>query len=216
MRPHISTITAVAFAVLTAAPSVGWAQNPSADQMINQLKPTAGGMGGGLTRGIRPAAPSTPTAPPATSPPSSGQQQAVVPMRPVPPNSGSRTQTAPAAPTSQAGVNLTVEFRSGSADLTPQAVHTLDELGRALSSSQLAAYRFRIEGHTDTVGTPESNKALSQRRATTVVDYIVTHFKVDRSRLEPVGMGEDGLLVTTPDQTPEPRNRRVQVVNIGA
>ena len=29
-------------------------------------------------------------------------------------------------------------------------------------------------------------------------------------------MGEDGLLVPTPDQTPEPRNRRVQVVNIGS
>ena len=29
-------------------------------------------------------------------------------------------------------------------------------------------------------------------------------------------MGEDGLLVTTPPQTPEPRNRRVQVVNLGA
>ncbi len=29
-------------------------------------------------------------------------------------------------------------------------------------------------------------------------------------------MGENGLLVATPPQTPEPRNRRVQVVNLGA
>jgi len=29
-------------------------------------------------------------------------------------------------------------------------------------------------------------------------------------------MGEDGLLVPTPPQTPEPRNRRVQVINLGA
>ena len=28
-------------------------------------------------------------------------------------------------------------------------------------------------------------------------------------------MGEDGLLVPTPPQTPEPRNRRVQVINLG-
>ena len=86
-------------------------------------------------------------------------------------------------------MNLTIEFRTGSADLTPQASRTLDELGRALSSSQLAGYRFRIEGHTDTVGTQEANQALSERRAAEVVEYISTHFNVDKTRLE---RGRDG------------------------
>jgi outer membrane protein OmpA-like peptidoglycan-associated protein len=49
-----------------------------------------------------------------------------------------------------------------------------------------------------------------------VVDYLAGRFQVDRARLQPVGMGEDGLLVPTPDQTPEPRNRRVLVVNTGS
>jgi OmpA-OmpF porin, OOP family len=48
------------------------------------------------------------------------------------------------------------------------------------------------------------------------VDYVAKKFGIDPSRLEAVGMGEDGLLVATPQQTPEPRNRRVQVVNLGA
>ena len=107
-------------------------------------------------------------------------------------------------------------FATGSAELTPQAIQTLNDLGRALTDPTLAAYRFRIEGHTDTVGNRDANKALSDRRAASVVDYLAGRFQVDRARLQPVGMGEDGLLVPTPDQTPEPRNRRVLVVNTGS
>jgi outer membrane protein OmpA-like peptidoglycan-associated protein len=48
-----------------------------------------------------------------------------------------------------------------------------------------------------------------------VADYLVGKFHIDLTRLEPVGMGQDGLMVPTADQTPESRNRRVLVVNIG-
>ncbi len=120
------------------------------------------------------------------------------------------------APASGPAVNLTVNFATGSADLTPDAVRTLDELGSALSSKELAGYHFRIEGHTDTVGSAEYNRALSERRAEAVVDYIAKKFGVAPTRLQAVGMGEQGLMVPTPPQTAEPRNRRVQVVNLGA
>ncbi len=113
-------------------------------------------------------------------------------------------------------IDLTVEFRSGSAELSPSALHVLDHLGRALASPELSADRFRIEGHTDTVGSPELNKPLSQRRAETVANYLETKFGIAASRLDPQGLGEDGLLVPTPDQTPEPRNRRVHIINLGA
>ncbi len=113
-------------------------------------------------------------------------------------------------------VSLTVEFATGSAGLTPQATETLDKLGKALSDRTLASYRFRIEGHTDTVGSRAYNKDLSDRRAEAVVAYLVDNFHLERGHMQAVGMGVDGLLVPTPDQTPEPRNRRVQVVNIGS
>jgi outer membrane protein OmpA-like peptidoglycan-associated protein len=67
-----------------------------------------------------------------------------------------------------------------------------------------------------TAGSREYNNALSDRRAAAVVDYLASNFRVDRSRVEAIGMGKDGLLVPTADQTPEPRNRRVQVVNVGS
>lgn len=176
--------------------------NPSADQIINSLKPT-GNLAAGGTRGIRLAPPQGGAAAPA----------------PVMHASTSQARMASASPAAASGgpsVNLTVDFANGSAELTPQAMATLDQLGKALDSSDLANYRFRIEGHTDTVGSPALNKTLSERRAEAVVSYLTSKFNVQPSRLEPVGMGEQGLLVQTPPQTPEPRNRRVQVVNLGA
>jgi OmpA-OmpF porin, OOP family len=123
---------------------------------------------------------------------------------------------AQGAATKPASVSLNIEFATGSDALTPQAIRALDQLGRALATPTLAAYHFRIEGHTDTVGTPGFNKSLSERRAEAVVNYLTTKYQIDASRLQAVGMGENGLLVATPDQTPEARNRRVLVVNMGS
>jgi outer membrane protein OmpA-like peptidoglycan-associated protein len=112
-------------------------------------------------------------------------------------------------------VNLNIDFATGSAQLMPEAVATLDSLGQALSNPTLAHDRFRIEGHTDTVGSAATNLALSEQRAQRVAEYLEDKFSVPPARLKPVGMGEQDLLVPTPPQTPEARNRRVRVVNEG-
>jgi OOP family OmpA-OmpF porin len=181
--------------------------SPSADQIINSLKPSGNLVLGG-TRGIRLTAPSGEAPAPAVHSQAARQQQRVASNRPV-------SATAPPQ-AADLSVSLTVNFATGSADLTPDAIRTLDQLGLALASKDLAGYRFRIEGHTDTVGSREYNQALSERRAAAVIDYVARKYSVDPARLEAVGMGEDGLQVPTPPQTPEPRNRRVQVINLGA
>lgn len=114
-----------------------------------------------------------------------------------------------------AAISLTVNFATGSHALSPQAAAALAALGRALSSPELLPFRFRIEGHTDTVGDAAQNMVLSQRRAEAVRDYLVKGFPIAPFRLVAVGFGEDQLLVATPDTTAEPRNRRVQIVNLG-
>ena len=164
--------------------------NPSADDIIQSLKP-----GGNLTQGLRGIKMANPSGGATTAPAS--------------------TAAARPAEGGSPSVNLTVEFATGSADLTPQARQTLDQLGRALTSADLAKFRFRIEGHTDTVGSPGTNKALSERRAATVADYLEKNFGVVSARLDAVGFGEDGLLVPTPPQTANAQNRRVKVVNLG-
>ena len=204
IAPLIVAPMIVAPLVVSSLPAV--AQNPSADQIINSLRPSGNLVRGG-TRGIR-LAPSGDA--------SSEPQAAATPAASQPRVAASKSVAVPAAAPAASAVNLTVNFANGSAELTPAATRTLDELGRALSSKDLAGYRFRIEGHTDTVGSLDYNRALSERRAEAVVDYVAKKYEVDPTRLQAVGMGEDGLLVPTPPQTPEPRNRRVQVINLGA
>ncbi|MDA8248759.1 MAG: OmpA family protein [Rhodospirillales bacterium] len=186
MRCLIASLIAAPLA-LGAVPVLAQ-NNPSADQIIQSLKPS-GDLLNGNTRGIRLADPNAAATPQAAA-----------------------TPAAASAPT----VNLSVEFASGSAVLTPQARQTLDQLGRALASQDLAGYRFRIEGHTDTVGAPDTNKALSQRRAEAVAAYLVKNFGIRPARLQSIGMGQEGLAVPTPPQTANAQNRRVKVVNLGA
>ncbi|MGG5820938.1 OmpA family protein [Falsiroseomonas sp. HW251] len=184
--------------------------NPSSQQIIDQLRP-GGNILGGPTRGIRPVSPAAPadtgTQPAAAATPAPTGSSAPVPAAARPPVAA----VAPSAPS----VNLTVNFASGSAELTPQAIRTLDELGRALASADLSGFRFRVEGHTDTVGNPMANQSLSERRAAAVVQYLTAKFGIAPSRLQAVGMGESAPLVPTGDEVSEPRNRRVQVVNLG-
>jgi len=114
----------------------------------------------------------------------------------------------------EAAVSLNVLFAVGSADLTAAGRAQLDQLGVALKDPRGTGRHFRIEGHTDTTGDDQLNMRLSERRATTVVRYLVARYEINRGQLVPVGMGKHGLAVPTPDQTPEPRNRRVVVINL--
>ncbi len=198
-------------APLAVGASPAFAQaNPSADQIIRQLTPNASMLTGAQTRGIHPLQ-TTDQPVRASQMPAGSTAEAVNTARP-------RDLVVTHAPAQAAApsVNLTVNFATGSAELTDQARATLDVLGQALSSNALAQYRFRVEGHTDTVGSPAVNQALSSRRAEAVVAYIAAKYNVATDRMHPVGLGSDDPLVPTADQTPEPRNRRVQVVNIGS
>lgn len=111
--------------------------------------------------------------------------------------------------------SLWIPFSTGSAEVSPAAAQVLDKLALALMSVRLAEAKFRIEGHTDTVGSPEANKALSERRAGSVVAYLAAKHGIDRARMVPVGMGQEGLLIETGPNVAEARNRRVLVVNLG-
>lgn len=180
--------------------------------LIEKLKPST------ATRGIRlpSSAPAAP-APAATAPSVAAPAGTIVtPIEPARPVAATTPAAAPAAAADAPSVSITVTFATGSAELTPEARRALAPLGRALSSADLAPYRFRIEGHTDTVGNPASNRLLSERRAAAVRDYLSASFSVDAARLELIGLGDTMLEVTTPPQTAEVRNRRVKIVNIGS
>ena len=173
-----------------AQPAPG-ATPPAVESLIDGLQPEAG-----LRRGIR-----LPSAAPAAGLP--------------PPGTPDAGLTATTAPPGVAAIALRVNFATGSATLTPEAEQVLANLGAALASPQLAGFRFRVEGHSDTVGSRAPNQALSERRAQAVRNNLIQRHGIAASRLEAIGLGEQQPLVPTPDETPEPRNRRVQILNLG-
>jgi outer membrane protein OmpA-like peptidoglycan-associated protein len=73
---------------------------------------------------------------------------------------------------------------------------------------------FLIEGHTDAVGSDQSNLALSDARAASLKRTLVREFGIPRRALETVGYGEQYLLV--PTQYENWRNRRVTLRRIDA
>lgn len=109
-------------------------------------------------------------------------------------------------------VNLSLNFPTGSAALTPAAAAQARTFGQALLMPQLATMRFRIEGHTDGVGSRASNVALSQRRAQSVADFLIS-MGVPRTRIEVQGYGPDRPLPGTSRNSPQ--NRRVEAVRVG-
>lgn len=220
---------AAALVLAAGAPAAFAQSDPAALQLIERLRPQPGGQ----TRGIR--VPGAEGAPPPSAPVQPAPVFGQPPAAPAPtpsvagpgaPMASPTTTARPSAPavvpparetTADApSVSITITFGSGSWVLTPDAERALAPLGRALSSQDLAGFRFRIEGHTDTVGDTASNQLLSERRAAAVRDYLIAKFGVAANRLVAVGLGETQPLVPTPDETSNARNRRVQVVNIGS
>jgi OmpA-OmpF porin, OOP family len=109
-----------------------------------------------------------------------------------------------------------VRFKFGSDQIPDDQFHKLENLADAIRATiaERPNEVFLIEGHTDAVGSQESNLELSERRAVTVLEILISEFGIPAKNLESVGYGKQYLLIET-DQR-EARNRRVVVRAIGA
>ena len=132
--------------------------------------------------------------------------KALTPQGAPPPSSASSGSTAAGAPS----VALDVKFEPNSAVLSAEAKGLVRSLAEAVSAAPLKSFRFRLEGHTDSTGSPEYNLALSKRRAEAVKAYMVQSFGVPANRLEAVGYGMQQPL--DPANPESGVNRRVQVL----
>ena len=119
----------------------------------------------------------------------------------------------PQAGAQMPAVGLDIKFKLNSAELTDQAKEQIRHLAEAIKSDQLAGYRFRVEGHTDSTGRADRNMVLSRQRAEAVKDYLAAAYGIPRGRLEAVGRGQT-MPINAADPG-NPANRRVQVVNLG-
>jgi outer membrane protein OmpA-like peptidoglycan-associated protein len=102
-----------------------------------------------------------------------------------------------------------VLFATGSAELKPGAASNLEQL-----VSFLGKYPSRtvmIEGHTDSVGSSESNQLLSQHRADSVRSHLVRQ-GIDAARLTTMGAGESTPVAGNDSALGRQQNRRVEVI----
>jgi outer membrane protein OmpA-like peptidoglycan-associated protein len=105
-----------------------------------------------------------------------------------------------------------IQFRTGEATFTEEAKRTLDELYNQLAIA--SSLVIVVHGHTDSVGNPDSNMRLSERRAFAVKELLEsrssTLFPSGRVRVFAHGQTNP----VAPNDTPEGRaqNRRVEIV----
>ena len=102
-----------------------------------------------------------------------------------------------------------VLFDTGQSTLKSGAYGTLDRLAMALREN--GERKVLIEGHTDNVGSDESNRELSQRRAQ-AVQMALTQRGVARDQITAVGKGESSPVASNDDAAGRQSNRRVELI----
>jgi outer membrane protein OmpA-like peptidoglycan-associated protein len=109
-----------------------------------------------------------------------------------------------------------ITFEFGSSEVPPDQYDKLERIARAilrvLRDNPQAV--FLLAGHTDAPGDPDNNLTLSDQRAQSVAAVLSEAFDVPPENLVTQGYGEQYLKIDT--EEPEPRNRRVSVISIGA
>ncbi len=104
-----------------------------------------------------------------------------------------------------------MKFPSGRAELPGDSVALLEKVRKAADS--LDAQQIVVEGHTDAVGSPSVNKALSQQRAEAVAKYLTAN-GVERSSVRAVGRSFEQPITSNKTSRGRAMNRRVDVIII--
>jgi outer membrane protein OmpA-like peptidoglycan-associated protein len=116
----------------------------------------------------------------------------------------------PPAPVAKKKIVLRgVNFDFDKSTLQPQGKPILDEAARILKENP--SINVQVQGHTDSVGTDAYNLRLSDRRAATVKNYLVSQ-GVAASRLTTKGFGEANPVASNDTADGRAQNRRVELV----
>jgi outer membrane protein OmpA-like peptidoglycan-associated protein len=105
-----------------------------------------------------------------------------------------------------------IYFDTGSDRIRPESTPTLKEIGTMLTDHP--ELKLTIEGHTDNVGSGESNQTLSEKRATAVRQYLMDSYQVDGGRLQAKGFGASKPSGSNDTPAGRQQNRRVELVKM--
>jgi outer membrane protein OmpA-like peptidoglycan-associated protein len=103
-----------------------------------------------------------------------------------------------------------VNFKTGSAVLLPESKTKLDEV--ATKALNAKGYVIEVSGFTDSTGSINRNRVLSQRRADNVIRYLVENHRIPLRRIiTPYGYGETNAVAENTSREGRAQNRRVEV-----
>jgi outer membrane protein OmpA-like peptidoglycan-associated protein len=103
-----------------------------------------------------------------------------------------------------------VNFRSGSATLSPESKTTLDDI--ASKAMNAKGYVLEVSGYADATGSVARNRVLSQRRADAVIRYLVENHNIPLRRIvTPYGYGEMNPVGENETREGRAQNRRVEI-----
>ena len=105
-------------------------------------------------------------------------------------------------------VHYLLYYKQGGTELRPDSQLLLPAIVQAIKDRQPA--QLSVVGHADTMGTADFNYQLGLRRARTLSELLVS-LGAAPVHIETISRGNTDLFVKTPDQTPEPRNRRAEI-----
>ncbi|MFJ4457000.1 OmpA family protein [Pseudomonas sp. NPDC089392] len=104
--------------------------------------------------------------------------------------------------------NGAVMFAFDSAELTPAAQQRLQGLVEKLNAPTVA--KVRVVGHTDNVGSDSYNQALSERRASSVAEFLISQ-GLEPGKVTSQGRGESEPVTDNESEEGRTRNRRVEL-----
>jgi OmpA-OmpF porin, OOP family len=100
-----------------------------------------------------------------------------------------------------------IYFKTGSAELDNESEPLLNS--GADIAKRCPSVQFRVEGHTDNVGSKRSNQQLSEERAKSVVDYLIAK-GVGADRISSAGYGETRPVKPNDSEANRAKNRRIE------
>jgi outer membrane protein OmpA-like peptidoglycan-associated protein len=101
-------------------------------------------------------------------------------------------------------------FDFGKSDIKPESAPALQEIAKLLKAE--ADIKVWVVGHTDYIGSAETNAALSSARAAAVVKALVQDHGLDGKRLSSYGNGPYAPVATNATEEGRAKNRRVELV----
>ncbi len=102
----------------------------------------------------------------------------------------------------------TILFDTGKATIKTESVSTMVDIIQILKEYPNA--KFTVEGHTDSVGSSESNQRLSEARANSVRDFLINE-GISGTRLTAIGYGEEKPIASNTTKIGRKQNRRVEI-----